>query len=288
MIPSPLLLSPSLIVYIAGAITIINVPYSSMKEARIATMPNIRSLNDKLRDEAHRLEEEVDALSEEIDAIAPEAERASAIEEELREIAERQQFSVDKLIDLVNEDEQVLEQMRDNLKSKIVQDIIRIVINSDVNNDQKFCKVESKMLALKIRIQLQEYGVDFDEMKFYRVMNVCPTIPRVIAIVQKLIPKVVGDDDSDSTNCGDEDDYDMFRLASDRSFGSIQDVPQERRASSVLVRNSSWRGALRTSHRDESLSGDNSSRQMSEAQQITLALSSRPKVKKKRSSLSLK
>ncbi len=294
MIPGVLLLSPSIIVYAMGAITLANIPYTAFKEVRIAKIPTIRSLNNELRDDAHRLEAEVDTLVEEIDAISPEAERASAVEEELREIADRQQFNVDMLIDLVNENEAVLEQMRENLRSKICQDIIHIVIKSDVNNDQKFCKVESKMLALKIRIQLQEYGVEFDEMKFYKVMNANPTLSRVIAIVQKLIPDVVVGDDESVTSSGnddDEDDYDMFRLTSDRSLmmtGSLYDVPESRRASSVLTMSPSrtsfsWRESIGT----ETMSGMNGSRQMSDAKQVTLALSSCPfrKRKSKKSSL---
>eukprot|EP00986_Skeletonema_menzelii_P013083 scaffold7431_cov228-Skeletonema_menzelii.AAC.3 len=247
MIPGVLLLSPSIIVYVMGGITVANVPYAAFKEARMAKIPTIRALNKDLRNEAHRLEGEVDTLSQEIDAIAPEAARASAVEEELREIADRQQFNVDKLINLVKENEEVLDQMRENLRSKIVQDIIHIVIKSDVNNDQKFCKVESKMLALKIRIQLQEYGVEFDEMKFYKVMNENPTVPRVIAIVQKLIPDLSRDDESAASSDADEDnedDYDMFRLTSDKSVrmtGSLQDVPESRLASSAVSRSSSWR-----------------------------------------------
>lgn len=291
MLPGVLLLSPSIMVYIAGAITIANAPYSAFKEVRMARIPTIRAMNNKLRDEANRLEREVDALSAEIDAIAPEAERASAVEEELREIADRQQFNVDRLIDLVNENEEILDLMRDNLRQKIVQDIIHIVIKSDVNNDQKFCKVESKMLALKIRIQLQEYGVEFDEMKFYKVMNKCPTVPRVIAIVQKLIPGLSEDDDSAAASDDDDEDndtYNMFRLTSDKSIrtsGSLHDVPEGRRASNALMKCSSWRGALGTSVAGGSAAG--SSRQMSETMQCTLALASDPsrKRRKKRESL---
>ncbi len=282
MIPGALVLAPSIIVYVMGAITVANVPYAAFKEVRMAKIPTIRALNQDLRNEAHRLEGEVDTLSKEIDAIAPEAERASAVEEELREIADRQQFNVDKLIDLVNENEETLDQMRENLRSKICQDIIHIVIKSDVNNDQKFCKVESKMLALKIRIQLQEYGVEFDEMKFYKVMNQNPTVSRVIAIVQKLIPDVAGDDasaaSSDIDEDEDDDDYDMFRLTSDKSVrmtGSLQGVPESRLASSAITRSSSWRGALGNS--GDFSSASESERQISDTtKQVTLALSSCP------------
>lgn len=279
-IPGFLLLSPAIIVYVAGSITIANAPYAAFKEVRITKLHSLRSLNNKLRDDANRLGKEVEALSKEIDAIAPEAQRAGAVEEELREIADRQQVNVDRLIDLVNENEDILDQMRENLRKKIVQDIIHIVIKSDINNDQRFCKVESKMLALKIRIQLQEYGVEFDEMKFYKVMNVCPTLPRVIAIVQKLIPGLVHDDDSAASSDNDDDNevresFDMFRLASDKSIRmscSLQDIPEPRRASSALMKSSSWRNTLRTS----SSSFHDAPEEMSEARRATLALASFP------------
>jgi Skp family chaperone for outer membrane proteins len=293
MIPSALLLSPSIMVYIAGAITIANAPYSAFKEVRVARIPTMRALNDKLRDEAHRLEGEMDALSEEIDAIAPEAKKAGAAEEQLREIADQQNFNMYRLIDLVNESEKILDQMRDNLRQKVAQDIIRIVIKSDISNDQKFCVVESKVLALKIRIQLQEYGVEFDEMKFYEALNKCPTVPRVVAIVQKLIPGLGQDDDStispDDDEDGERDNHVMFRLKSDKSLrmtGSLQDFPERRQSSSALVKCSSWRDAVGTSVASGSVACG--PRQMSETKQVILALSSVPSRRShnKRSSLS--
>lgn len=87
-------------------------------------------------------------------------------------------------------------------------------------------------MALKIRIKLQEYGVDFDEQRFYHVMNVNPTIPRIIAIVQKLTPSIDSVDGGRSTEdeeVGDEDEEDhanddidgMFRLSTDAGKGSV-------------------------------------------------------------------
>lgn len=77
---------------------------------------------------------------------------------------------------------------QDNLRKRIVQDIISIVVKSDKDNDQKIDKQEAKELALKIRLQLQEYDVDFDSQKFIKVIAKDPSVPGVIAIVQKLLP----------------------------------------------------------------------------------------------------
>ena len=77
---------------------------------------------------------------------------------------------------------------QDNLRKRIVQDIISIVVKRDKDNDQKIDKQEAKELALKIRLQLQEYDVDFDSQKFIKVIAKDPSVPGVIAIVQKLLP----------------------------------------------------------------------------------------------------
>mmetsp|Transcript_6740 Transcript_6740/g.10273 ORF Transcript_6740/g.10273 Transcript_6740/m.10273 type:complete len:83 (-) Transcript_6740:699-947(-) len=69
-----------------------------------------------------------------------------------------------------------------------------------------------------------------------------------------------------------------------RISGSLEDVPESRRASSALVKCSSWRGALGTSVGESDAAGG--PREMSATQQVTLALSSCPirrKFQKKKS-----
>lgn len=92
-------------------------------------------------------------------------------------------------------------------------------MRSDKDNDQKIDKQEAKQLALKIRLQLQEYDVDFDSDKFLKVIGKDPSVPGVISIVQKLLPdddvkegnerKVVNDGpccDSDEDSDDEEDE----------------------------------------------------------------------------------
>jgi len=119
------------------------------------------------------------------------------------------------------------------LRQRIVQDIIKIVLKCDKKNTGRLDKDEAQLLALRIRIQLQEYGVEFDEHKFLHVLSSKPTVPRVIGIVQKLIPKyerkkldrersnkftekvgVKVDDDDDDDDESDNEDYDMFFMSS--------------------------------------------------------------------------
>ena len=108
------------------------------------------------------------------------------------------------------------------MRQRIVQDIITIVVKSDRDNDQTIDKTEAKTLALRIRLSLQEYGVDFDSDKFLKAIGSNPSVPGVIAIVQKLLPAEkrgeASDESSDSEaedDDSEEDLYDMFYMTDD-------------------------------------------------------------------------
>jgi len=216
--------APVVAVIVMASVLFANVPYAAYKEVRIIKLPALRALNNMLRHDAENLEAEVSILTEEIDDLQPEAARATVVEAELRSIAQEQHGNVDKLVNLVKENEAILTEMRDNLRQRIVQDIIKIVMLSDKNNDGRFCKVETKMLVLKISLQLQEYGVEFDEAKFYKVMSVDPTVTRTLTIVKRLVPSL--NDDEDSLSSGEDEDeendaYDMFHMTEGGMGGSL-------------------------------------------------------------------
>jgi len=95
-----------------GGICIANAPYAFFKERQLDKIPSLRAMNNKLREDANNLEDAVDDLSEEIDILEPEADRAASVEEELRGIAEKQEVNVNKLVELVKENEVILAKMR--------------------------------------------------------------------------------------------------------------------------------------------------------------------------------
>eukprot|EP00970_Alexandrium_tamarense_P012917 scaffold3159_cov191-Alexandrium_tamarense.AAC.5 len=240
-----MVLSPVVLVFVSGGICCANVPYAIYKEWQMAKIPTLRSMNNALREDANRLEDEVDVLSDEIDNLAPEADRARAVEEELRSIADKQQVNVNKLVDLVKENDAILVQMRTNLRQRIVQDVIKIVVSSDKDNDQSIDRSEAKTLALKIRLQLQEYAVEFDSEKFFKVVEANPTVNGVINIVQKLMPKEdrEGEEDDESTSDDEDDIHDMFYIVDDK--GDTGELNKEssglRRTSLMMTKNESRR-----------------------------------------------
>jgi len=215
-------MSPSVSTFVMGGTCAANTPYSMVKERKIGKIPSLRHTINKLKDDAAQLEANVDALGGEIDALGPEADRAAAIEEELRSIADTQETNVNRLVELVQENAAILAKMRDNLRERIVQDIISIVVKSDRDNDNSIDLKEATMLSLRIKITLQEYDVLFNEHKFIRAVGEgsssggWPTeLAEIIGVVRKVLPQERdrSDDSDDDMSDMDGDMYDMFHMA---------------------------------------------------------------------------
>lgn len=209
--------SPAAAVFVMAAIFIGNVPYAAYKEIQLKKLPTLRQLNNNLREDANKIEVAVDALEQEIDELRPEAERAADVEGELKKIAGEQNKNTDTLVELVKENGRIQAEMQDNVRQKIVQDMLKLVMASDRNNDGTFSEKETGMLALRISMQLQEEGVEFDQEKFKRVMSKSPTMAQTIKIVKRLVPAVDGEEgtSADEVDAEDEEDFDMFHMKVD-------------------------------------------------------------------------
>ena len=171
---------------------------------------------------------------------------------------------MNKLVDLVKENEEILSRMRvrrgsvhrrprrrpvrtltacsrrrslcvvqDNLRRRILQDIISIVVKSDRDNDETIDRREAVTLALRIRVSLQEYGVSFDSDKFLQVIGRGTTVPAVIGLVQKLLPMEnkrkdaaeEGDDDASDDDASVLEEgclYDMFHMCDEPGEGGAR------------------------------------------------------------------
>jgi len=223
-----MVLAPMTAIFAMGLLCVANAPYAAVKEWQIGRGPGIiRDMNVKLQEVATRLEEEVTVLGEEVDVLGPEAERAWQAEEQLRSRAAAQGVSATKLVGLVKENAAILVKMRDNLRQRVVQDIIHIVLRSDEDHDGFVNAREAKILALMIRVELAAYDVLFDDNKFLAAIvschSSCPkdhtSVTRIIATVSRILPKEQrsgdrnGNGDDDEEDGEDIDMYDMFHMA---------------------------------------------------------------------------
>lgn len=104
--------------------------------------------------------------------------------------------------------------LKENLRQKVIEDVIGIVIRSEKESSQRIDRVEAKLLALKITVKLEAYGITFDEDKFLHAVALNPTILGVAGTVRKLLPPDEEHGDDNISIVSDKDDiYDMFYMA---------------------------------------------------------------------------
>ena len=195
--------------------------------------------------------------------------RFTEVERELEEVAHAQGFDVDELLELIRLNEETMDLMRvstrlsvwsictmslvspsvskhdscicpqENLRQKVIQDIIGIIMRSGKGNKQGIDRVEAKLLALKITVKLEAYGITFDEDKFLNAVALNPTLMGLAGTVRKLLPPDEGDGDDGcsltitSFVSGKDDVYDMFYMRGEleRIGGSVSSASQRGRVS---------------------------------------------------------
>lgn len=233
---------PAIIVYVAGGICLMNCPIVLYNQRKMMALDTLRGLVNGLRHQVELLDEAIEQTEKEIDDLKIVQTRFSGVEEEFQDIAKDQHSSVEKIVDLVKENNEILNSMRENLRQRIIQDVIGTVVRTD-GGDQKFDRVEAKILALKIKVKLEVYGIYFDEDKFLKAIALNPSLSGAITVVRKLLPMEYQEDEDEfgksrmRSSCAshydddeslDEDDiYDMFYMSREE---------QEQRESVLAVR----------------------------------------------------
>jgi hypothetical protein len=94
----------------------------------------------------------------------------------------------------------------------VIEDVMRILMNSDKGFTKHIGRVEAKLLALKIYVKLEAYGITLDQEKFSQAVTLNPTFFGVIGTIRKLLPPIE-DHTDDATVLSDKDDiFDMFYI----------------------------------------------------------------------------
>lgn len=206
---------PAIIVYVAGGICLLNFPIVTCKERKILLLPSRRVEVKLLQDTERLLKKESQLLGEDIEDLLAVASRFGEVEEELQEVAREQGYNVDELLQLIRENEEIMDMMRENLRQKVIQDVIDIAMRSEKDLHQRVDRVEAKLLALKITVKLEAYGIIFDEDKFLQAVALNPTLMGITGTVRKLIPQYDEHIDDMSIESDKNDVYDMFQMAHD-------------------------------------------------------------------------
>jgi len=174
-----------IVVYVAGAVGILNVPLVAEAQYRIGKQIGLRAASQSLREQAELLKEERKILKNEINDLRGLVNNLDGIEEDLSEICKIQGYNSDTMVSLVKENEYTLMQMRKCLREVAMADITRIVMV--YVRDMKICEKELSDLVLALRIRLEAHGIDLDVDKFKAMVRKDDDIAHIITELGKIM-----------------------------------------------------------------------------------------------------
>lgn len=213
---STIILVPTTITIAAGCICLLISPIVIFTAKKMLVLPALRIDVDKLQHTKMRLEKERERLVKEVQTLEACERRYAGMERQLQHIALSQSTNVLAVLGLVRQHEETLELMRENLRQKVIEDIIGILIRHD-SSTHRIDKVEAHLLSLKISVKLEAYGVSFDETKFLQAVALNPTYEGVIGTTRKLLP--LDNEMYDEEEFSDM--YDMYFIASTEDGSTI-------------------------------------------------------------------
>lgn len=197
---------------IAGGVCLMNSIIVMYKEQKLLYPPCRRQAVERLRRMAETLKSEAVLLRNEAEQLSNLTYRFGDAEQELGEIAQGQGYSIEDIVELVHLNEDTMDMMRENLRQKVIEDVIGIIILCHKGINERIDRVEAKLLALKISVKLEQYGITFDEDKFTQAVALHPTLLGTIGTIRMLLPPNEDIDDDESIVSVRYDIYDMFYM----------------------------------------------------------------------------
>lgn len=253
-----IIIAPGIPLYVAGGVVALTSPMVVAKEYAIAKGPGIRSAINMIRNDTNILAKENDVLHETVDDLEDEVSEVQAVEENLSAIAKEQGTNVNKLVQLVKENEATIAAMKVNLRRTAIEDVTYIVMSADTDGDMTIDSKELRTLTIRIQTKLEVHGIMLNVDKFEKKVLCSPSISNVLNICKLLL---LDDDDGSSqgrntsgsnldkeevmdyTNASFDDDSDsdtedMFTIEDKFSAGSVDNARRGRSSLSKTRRRS--------------------------------------------------
>jgi hypothetical protein len=184
------------------------------------------------------LREQNESLQRKAEALEADAALYNVVSAKLRIIVESQSFGVDDVVGMVKENEENLNLIRENIRQKVMVDVVRIIIadHQDSSDPRKIIDiVAANHLSDKIKARIwEDHGVVLDERNFLHALASNSTIWGAVRTIKNFIPDpthsaAAAEDDVRDGRLGGvgdvdcDDAYDAFLLPNDdrRQAGSV-------------------------------------------------------------------
>lgn len=188
-----LVLTVGTVVSLASYMTMGFGPFAAFQKRKLKGLGGFRGEHNALRDKVNDLHQENDRLGGNIDRLEKNVSKIEEVEKDLAKLADTS--NVNRLVKLVKEQGEVTRQMKENLKARVVHDVMDVIIRCDHDRDFMIGPREMKMLILRLN---HVGGVDFKEDKFRALLG--KKKKYTLANIMELMRNLLDDDVPDAEN----------------------------------------------------------------------------------------
>lgn len=139
------------IVIISSLLSCLVGPYTAFQQTQLTDMIALGAAHEKVQREVDILMEQNARLKETEDEIRTTVDRLGDVEEALHVITNTHGESIKEFAAQVQENGEILEQMKTNLKQSALQNLLSVITRSDTNNDEHIDENETEDLIGRIK-----------------------------------------------------------------------------------------------------------------------------------------
>mmetsp|Transcript_19811 Transcript_19811/g.29168 ORF Transcript_19811/g.29168 Transcript_19811/m.29168 type:complete len:301 (-) Transcript_19811:321-1223(-) len=189
------------LVYIAMSFPVMISPYASYQRYQIVMGDSLRTVINRIRMDVNRFTSENAKLKATNDRLSQEVGTLERVEANLNNIVEEQGTNASEFMNLMKENQTTLDTIKENLQGQVLQDLLRVVMQSDRDEDFQIDPEEINILVMRMQ---NVSGVVFNEDHFRALMKKRGYKLQVVMDICKTL--IVGDHDDE------EDEEHIFTL----------------------------------------------------------------------------
>lgn len=175
--------------------TTVMAPYCAYQKHQLDDLGGFRGQTNELRGHINELHHQNDILSASVDKLEENVGALEGVENALSNAAVAAQTNVDRLVHCVQENARLQKLIMENMRRKVMQDVLSIVVKADRNRDYTLNRVEIEMLIFRLNT-LQ--SVEFHEDNFRKMLKgkKILTVTEVMEMLRNLMSEELPPDEA--------------------------------------------------------------------------------------------
>lgn len=194
------------IVKAASIIMLLLSPYSYYQQTRITDIRALKETYGVLKGEVDQLSESNQVLRSKVGDLNSAVDKLQDMENVLGAISETKGQSVESLLETVQENESIVQQMEQNVRAIVLQNILSVVFSSDANGDKKLSNEETNALIESLK---EINGLHVNQREFRRIVKENEGSIHGISLI---IGQLLEEESSSSTASSDENRLFVFEM----------------------------------------------------------------------------